>query len=105
MSEKGEEAGTLFRESEIENSQGNIFSLQDPVINFFIGLSRPRIYEHLGKNPGIIYVYWLIRQHVTKNMCTSYWIVSLVVLLEVSGSNMYIFSFHYSSCFYLPSQG
>ncbi len=62
-------------------------------------LSRPRIYEHLGRNPVII--YWQIRQPVTINMCTSYWIVSLVGYLEVWGSNIYS---RYSSCFYLPSQ-
>ncbi len=39
-------------------------------------MSPPRIYEHLGRNPGII--YWQIRQPVTMNMCTSYWIVSPV---------------------------
>ncbi len=34
--EEGEEAGTLFRESEIENSQGKIFSLHKiPFLHFF----------------------------------------------------------------------
>jgi hypothetical protein len=33
--EEREEAGTLLRESEIENSQGNIFSLQDSLSPFF----------------------------------------------------------------------
>jgi hypothetical protein len=39
-------------------------------------VSRPRIYENLGRNPGI--TYWQIRHPVTINMFTSYWIVSLV---------------------------
>jgi hypothetical protein len=39
-------------------------------------MSRPRIYEHLGRNPGII--YWQIRQPVTINMYTSNWIGSRV---------------------------
>ncbi len=37
-----------------------------------IDVSRLKIYDNLGRNPGII--YWQIRQPVTINMCTSYWI-------------------------------
>ncbi len=54
-----------------------------------ISLSRPRIYEHRGKNPGII--YWQIRKPATINMCSSFWIVSLVAKLERE-DQMFIFT-------------
>ncbi len=44
--------------------------------SFYTVLWRPRMYEHLGRNPGIN--GWKICQRVTINMCTSFCVFSHV---------------------------
>ncbi len=79
-----------------------MFIISESVIRIYNDCQGPRIYEHLGRNPGII--YWQIRQPVTINMCTVHHIGSAVVLLSLKCEAQIYRIFSLQLLFSLPSQ-